>query len=493
MTAVPSVSKIAIVGGGPSGVAVAKFLAAEKVFTRIDVFEQRNNVGGIWNYTPLCDDPACVPQTNPHQLVEQPKWVKDGVVNGFHREAEPIFDSALYDELETNIPHTLMQYGEQPFPAGTALFPRHEDVLRYLEEYAEDVRHLITFETQVLDVRLHDAQACNWEVKTKNIRSGATKTDIYDAVVVANGHYNVPYIPDIDGIRSWSQAYPGSIEHSKSYRNNRPFANKKVVVVGNSASGVDIGAQIGHVCQQPLLISLKSESFLEPAPAAWKAEMPQIEQFLPPGKYNRAVRFVDGRIEESIDQVLFATGYLYSYPFLSSIEPPIITSGTRTNNIYRQLFHIEYPTLAFIVLNLRIIPFPMAENQGSVLARVWSGRLQLPSKDAMREDEQKTIEERGNGKGFHMLKFPNDANYINELYDWAESADKRAGYENDGHGKMGTRWYEKAYWTRGRFPALKKAYQSKGPERSKVKRIEDLGFNFEEWKREQRQGSQEFG
>ena len=382
-----------------------------------------------------------------------------------------------------------MQYGEKAFPKGIALFPRHEDVLEYLKEYAEDVMHLIKFETQVLDARLHGAKTCTWEVETKHLRSDQTNTSIYDAVVVASGHYNVPYVPDIKGISEWNQAYPGLISHSKFYRNSLPFADKKVIVVGNSASGIDIGAQIGQVCRQPLLVSQRSESFLDPAPAAWKEELPQIAQFLPPGKYERAVRFSNGRIEEHIDFILFATGYYYSYPFLSSLKPPVISSGLRINDVYKHLFHIEYPTLAFAVLNLKIIPFPLAENQGAVLARVWSGRLQLPSKEVMREDEKLTEKEQGDGRAFHVLKFPKDAKYLNDLYDWAKMAKMNHELGDDGQGKLGTRWDEKAYWARERFPAIKKAYQGEGDGRCKIKAMEDLGFNFEGWKREQQQGS----
>jgi cation diffusion facilitator CzcD-associated flavoprotein CzcO len=63
-------------------------------------------------------------------------------------------ETPLYDNLEANIPKDLMAYSDKPFPDDAPLFPNHKTVLKYLEEHAEEVRHLIRFQTQVLDVRL---------------------------------------------------------------------------------------------------------------------------------------------------------------------------------------------------------------------------------------------------------------------------------------------------------------------------------------------------
>jgi cation diffusion facilitator CzcD-associated flavoprotein CzcO len=121
-----------------------------------------------------------------------------------------------------------MKYSDQPFPDGTSLFPQHDVVLEYLERYADEVRHLITFGTQVLDVSPiteHSSQD-RWSVSTKNLKTEEVSVSVFDAVIVANGHYNDPYVPDVPGIREWNAAYPGSISHSKFYRRPNDFKNK---------------------------------------------------------------------------------------------------------------------------------------------------------------------------------------------------------------------------------------------------------------------------
>jgi cation diffusion facilitator CzcD-associated flavoprotein CzcO len=123
---------------------LARYLLAEKTFDVIDVFEQRNNVGGIWNYSGTAQSSKIpIPQTNPRYGLEGVHANRNR-----HDRQRLEFETPLYDNLETNIPNFLMAYSDKPFPADAPLFPKHGMVLKYLEEYAEEVRHLIRFQTQ---------------------------------------------------------------------------------------------------------------------------------------------------------------------------------------------------------------------------------------------------------------------------------------------------------------------------------------------------------
>jgi cation diffusion facilitator CzcD-associated flavoprotein CzcO len=461
-------------------------LLAEKHFDQIDVFEQRSSVGGAWNYSPSSckrDVSITVPHLDPNEPVEKPTWVDrpDGM-------REAVFVSPVYDLLETNIPKELMRYAEKPFPPQTQLFPKHHTVKQYLEDYAEEVKNTVQFETQVVDVQLKDPSSSTWVVTTKNLRTSVAQADVYDAVVVASGHFTVPYLPDIPGIQNWDKSYPGAILHSKLYDSPEVFRNKKVVVVGSSASGLDIGAQINQVSMGKILASQKSDSYLSSSSPADKIICPEIVEFLSPASHDRAIRFADGRIEAQIDAIVFCTGYFYSFPFLSSLEPPVITHGWRTMNTYRHLFYIDHPTLAFPVLSQRVIPFPMAENQAAVFSRVWSGRLQLPSTEEMRTWENIEIAIKGDRKAYHVLPFPQDADYLNLLYDWAASAEPRKELDHNGQGKLGTHWGNRERWMRANFPDIRRAFVQKGDQRGQIRTLAELGFVFEEQKREQEQG-----
>ncbi|GLA49322.1 hypothetical protein AnigIFM63604_004985 [Aspergillus niger] len=484
MTLSSPIRRIAVIGAGPSGLAAVKYLLAEKCFERIDVFEKRSSAGGVWNYCPgilkekLTTD---VPQLDPNKPLEEPLWYPTG---GHDRPQEAVFVSPLYKTLDTNIPKEMMGYGDKSFEQDSQVFPKHSAVKKYLDEYAEDIKNVIQFETQVVDVRKTEGAPHAWSLTTKNLRERIEKTHSYDAVVVASGHFDVPYTPDIAGIQAWNTAYPGIISHSRLFDSAESFRDKKVIVVGTSASGLDIGNQINEVSKGKLLVSQRTETPLASA-ASDKIYLPQIVEFLPPHTHNRAVRFANGHIEQDIDAIVFCTGYLYSFPFLSSLNPPLITDGRRTLNVYQHLFYIYDTTLVLPALPQRVIPLPLSENQAAVFARVWSGRLSLPSQKEMKAWEEANIAQKGNGTSFHLLPFPQDADYHNFLHDWAATAPLRQGLDNNGAGKLCNYCGERQRWIRQRLPEMKRVFSEKGQERSSIKNLEQLGFDYDKWKEQE--------
>lgn len=234
--------------------------------------------------------------------------------------------------------------------------------------------------------------------------------------------------------------------------------------------------QIMTTCKKPLIQSTRSESYLVSDISSTKIDKPEIAQYI---LEDRAVRFTDGSVETDIDAVLYATGYFYSFPFLKELMPQLIGDGTHVQNLYQHMIYRQHPTMAFPVLQQRVIPFPMAEVQSAVIARLWSGRLSLPSEDEMKAWEDSVLEETGGGRGFHILQFPKDASYINAMHDWAMSAP-----DADTKGKKPPRWGEKEYWMRERFASIKKAFQDRGEDRHNITTIEELGFNFEDYQKE---------
>jgi cation diffusion facilitator CzcD-associated flavoprotein CzcO len=48
----------------------------------------------------------------------------------------------------------------------------------------------------------------------------------FDAIVVASGHYNLPWFPKIPGLLAYESRFPGRILHSKHFRDPKKFKGK---------------------------------------------------------------------------------------------------------------------------------------------------------------------------------------------------------------------------------------------------------------------------
>ncbi|KAK7430143.1 monooxygenase [Neonectria magnoliae] len=474
-----NVARIAIIGAGPSGLAAAKYFLAEKKFSKIQLFEQRATPGGVWNYTPLVREQGfTVPRTQPSSLPDQAIWPKEG--------GEVEFMSPIYDLLETNIHHSLMRYSDTEFPQGSPLFPKHSAVLQYLKEYAEELTPYISYQTQVLNVEKSVSQPNGpWQVELLDLKANKTTKIEFDAVVVASGHYNDPFIPHITGLVEFDKAYPGAVSHSKFYRRPDDYKGKKVIVVGNSASGVDVSVQLSTVAKLPVFVSEKEKpTIVQPqADTPWAEYVPEIVEFLPE---QRGVRFANGRVELDIDSVVFCTGFHYSYPFLKNVEPAIVVpSGSHADHLWEHILYTSDPTLAFLSVPQRIVPLPISEAQSAVIGRIWSGRLSPPSKeemDAWVDDQHKV---KGEGKAIHVMASAEDVDYINRLHHLSGTATKapELGLENDGEGKRPPYWDPETRWVRERVPKIKLASRAVGVRRHELRTLKDLGIDYEEWKK----------
>ena len=303
---------------------------------------------------------------------------------------------------------------------------------------------------------------------------------------------------------------------------------QRVMTVGKGYSGLDIASQIVPHCRSPLLISTRQPGDI--SIGGTYTQHPEITSLDPS---TRTAYFADGTSASDIDHILFCTGYLYSYPFfpagslLEEAFAPIWTlDGARPHNLYQYIFYNADPTLACLSIPQQIVPFPVCDAQAAVIARVWAGRLDLPSRDEMLRWEAEIVREKGEGKKWLWLKPPADGVYLNMLADWAESA--RAGtaiegslglpkklsqitrggpkkfinretYEKhangsgpgganvDGgvvHGKAPARWGDKEIWMRERILEIKKAFAARGEERHQIRTLEELGFDYEAHKAE---------
>lgn len=400
--------RIAIVGGGPAGLAAAKALALEPANFTIDLFERRDNIGGLWYYggdkTKVLPS---VPSVGPdaHEILDPS--------GGF----ENRFFSPMYDQLETNIVSRLMKYHHVSgahFTTDVKEYPGRSQVLDYIHEYEKTIPggvgiHLNKNVANILKI------GEEWSLVVEDSVSLERETRKFDAVIIANGHFDVPFIPDTPGLAEWAKKDPHSVLHAKYFTDGAPFRDKNVIVVGALTSGIDLSIQISTVAKKTY-ISVKDDPKDHENENEAVTMLPLITLY---DHDTRTVKLSDGTERQNIDSIVFCTGYLYSFPFLKDYLPGI-TDGLQVKDIYLQLFHVDDPSIAFPALPKDVVPMPLSEAQMAVVARVYSGRLKLPNKGERRAAYEKELEEKGPGKQFHSLKTPKDIKYCQNLYNWVQ-------------------------------------------------------------------------
>lgn len=450
-----SVKRVAIIGAGPAGLSAAKYLVAQNSFDEVVIFEQQDEVGGIWNYTDLAPGSCPVPQQDPFCPPDKPIRLS--------ATAPPIFTSPMYETLHANISKSVMQFSCQDFPEHARLFPERTMIHEYLVKYAEHVRPLIKLSKRVNRVTLGSRDGRDqWEVEAQSTTTNDITTDIFDAVVVAIGHYSTPFIPEMKNIKEFNEAYPGVITHSKQYRTPHSFQHKKVIIVGNGPSGLDIALQVNQQCRGPALLSVKKPTSPERLAHSGCEEVAEIEEFLVEEK---GIRFKDGRIETDIDAIIICTGFLYSFPFLQGFDPNLLSTGRGVHGLYKHIFHIQHPTLVFPGLNMKAAPWPLCEAQAALFSAVWSNNVELPSKQTMQawSHDRETV-----GDALHVFQPLEDGYYINELHDCVTKANQP--------GKRPPYWNDELMWQRSIFLEAKARFEQTG---CKAQTLEELGFEYE--------------
>lgn len=125
----------------------------------------------------------------------------------------------------------------------------------------------------------------------------------------------------------------------------------------------------------------------------------------------------NGKQLVNLDAVIFATGYLFSFPFLPFEKDAIIVDGQNVTGLYKWMFYMNNPTLSFVGLPIRVVPMPLMQSQSTVIARVLSQRIPLPSTTIM----QSHVTVSNNDRHSIVMGAQTEFDYVESLSAWAEN------------------------------------------------------------------------
>ncbi|KAK8786648.1 hypothetical protein V5799_023586 [Amblyomma americanum] len=393
--------KVAVIGAGATGVTAVKACLEEGL--DVVCFERAANCGGLWWYRDEDEDPDT------------------GTVMRF---------------TVANTSKEMCVYSDFPPDKDWPVFLRHEKMLRYIRDYADHFRVTprIRFRHMVVDL------SKDLTLKVRDLEKGKEFEETFDKVMVCTGHHGIPFVPFVSG----RDKYKGRVMHSRDYKyTDESLRGKRVVIVGFGNSAVDIAVDMSDMTEQ-VFLSIRRANWIMPRHVGgvpidvkltkqlfcffydyvpvtlsswflqWVADSvcnrklfglePQhqllaqntiINSTLPEKVLNGAVKFrgeieafteqgviMDG-IEEQADLVVFATGYKHDVPFAGNVlrregEFPLL---------YRRVFPPEHPEVAFIgFVDVNGSIVQVAEMQSRYAVQVFTGKLTLPSSNAMLAD-----------------------------------------------------------------------------------------------------------
>lgn len=196
--------RIAIIGGGISGIAAARMLM--RFEHEVVVFERGERPGGVW--------------------------------------------AVAYPDVRLQNVAEHYRLAEFPWPFAPDLHPTREQLLRYMEAA---IAHL------AIDMRVrHEVSACTpveggWELELR--APEGHRRERFDFVVSAIGQYTgAPLRPELAD----RECFTGQVSSDREVRDLEVLANKRVAVVGFGKSAVDMasfaaarGSRVAHVFREP--------------------------------------------------------------------------------------------------------------------------------------------------------------------------------------------------------------------------------------------------
>ena len=205
--------KIAVVGAGFAGLSTGNLLS--RLGYDVTVFEKDAEVGGVWA------------------------------------------SSRRYPGLGTQNPGRTYSLSEYPMPKHYPEWPTGEQMQQYFEGYVDHFgfRNIIQFNTEVL-AAYYDDEEHKWTLNTNKVGASSDNEnkEIFDFLIVCNGIFSKPKVPEFLGQEEWFKA-GGEIIHTSDFNDLDKVRGKRVVVIGYGKSSCDAAFSASKVAESTQVVA----------------------------------------------------------------------------------------------------------------------------------------------------------------------------------------------------------------------------------------------
>ncbi|KAK1997676.1 4-hydroxyacetophenone monooxygenase [Colletotrichum falcatum] len=197
----PRELRVAVVGAGLSGVLAGILLPAKVPGIKLTVYEKNADVGGTW------------------------------------------FEN-IYPGVRCDVPAHVYQSTFDPNTQWTEEFAQGAEIREYWQGLARkyDVYKHLRLSQRVEGLNWVDARSA-WQVTVRDLETGAARVEEADFVLTAIGRFNAWKLPDYPGIEDFG----GVLRHASNWDPGFDPRGKKVAVIGNGASGIQLASNLHKV------------------------------------------------------------------------------------------------------------------------------------------------------------------------------------------------------------------------------------------------------
>ncbi|KAJ6508501.1 FAD/NAD-P-binding domain-containing protein [Mycena sanguinolenta] len=219
----PRSASIAIIGSGPAGLITAYTLLQDG-FSQVQILTADSTAGGVWS------------------------------------------TARVYPSLESNNVQGEYTFSAMEMPKAQGKHILGHDLCRYMESFSSKFKHIIRFDTEVINIR-RDETTSVWFITVKDKATSSSEVLEFSRVVLCTGGCHVPNIPQTLSMDAAKKAgFQGPVIHSKYFAPQLHTIlepnHKSIVIVGGGKSAQDIAAYLANAGKKVTMIFKTADAFL---------------------------------------------------------------------------------------------------------------------------------------------------------------------------------------------------------------------------------------